>query len=211
MYALTHPDQAAILIGFFLLVAFPVHEFCHAFAAWRLGDDTAQRQGYLTLNPIKHFHPWGGLFLVLSVVLTGLPFGFAATPVNRANLRGRHGEAVVAAAGPLSNVAMALVLGLVTRFLAGDVMFVITSPERLWILLGLLVYGNIVLGIFNFVPVPPLDGSAVLLSFLPPRTRWRIEPAFTQYGILLLIVVFVFGGYLIGPVAETMFHVLVGY
>jgi len=211
MFVLQHPDEAAILIGFFLLVAFPVHEFCHAFAAWRLGDDTARRAGFLTLNPIKHFHPVGGTFLVLSVLLTGIPLGFAATPVNRSNLRGRHGEAIVAAAGPLSNAALAIVFGLVARYLAGNFEFAISAPDRLWVLLGLIIYGNIVLGIFNFLPVPPLDGSAILLSLLPQQTRWRIEPGFTQYGMLLLLAVFVFGGYVISPVADAVFHALVGY
>jgi Zn-dependent protease len=211
MFVLQHPDEAAILIGFFLLVAFPVHEFCHGFAAWRLGDDTARRAGFLTLNPVRHFNPVGGTFLVLSVLLTGVPLGFAATPVNRANLRGRHGEAIVAAAGPLSNVVLAVVFGLVTRYLAGDVAFAISAPDRLWVLLGLIVYGNIALGIFNLLPVPPLDGSAILLSLLPLRTRWRIEPAFAQYGMLLLLAVFVLGGYVISPVADAAFHALVGY
>ena len=211
MFAFNHPDEAAILIGFFLIVAFPVHEFCHAFAAWRLGDSTARWGGYLTLNPIKHFHPIGGTFLVLSVLISGIPIGFAATPVNRANLRGRHGEGVVAAAGPLSNFGMALVLGLVTRLLAHNLDFATSAPERLWVLLGLVVYGNIVLGIFNFLPLPPLDGSAVLLSLAPPRARWRIERGFAQYGMLLLLAVFVFGGYLISPIANALFSALVGY
>ncbi len=211
MFVLQHPDEAAILIAFFLLVAFPVHELCHGLAAWRLGDDTARLGGRLTLNPIKHFDPIGGTCLVLSVCLTGMPLGYAATPVNRARLRGRHGEAIVAAAGPLSNFAMALVFGLVTRALAGNLSFALSAPERLWILLGMLTYGNIILGIFNLVPVPPLDGSTVLLSFLPARTRFRFEPGFRQYGLLLFIVVFMFGGYVIGPAADAMFHALVGY
>jgi Zn-dependent protease len=211
MFVLQHPDEAAILIGFFLLVAFPVHEFCHAFAAWRLGDSTARRGGYLTLNPVKHFHPIGGTFLLLSVAISGIPLGFAATPVNRANLRGRYGEGIVAAAGPLSNVAMALVFGLATRLLAHNLDFAASAPERLWVLLGLIVYGNIVLGIFNILPVPPLDGSAVLLSLVPPRVRWRIEPALAQYGMLLLLVVFVVGGYVISPIADALFSALVGY
>lgn len=211
MFVLQQPDVTAILLAFFLLVAFPVHEFCHAFAAWRLGDDTARRAGYLTLNPLKHFHPIGGTMLVASVVLMGLPLGFAATPVNRARLRGRYGEAVVAGAGPLSNFGLAIAFGLVARVLASDVQFALTSPDRLWYLLYLVIWGNVVLGIFNLLPVPPLDGSAVLLSLLPRRVRTRIEPGYTQYGLLLLLAVFLFGGYLIGPAATLAFHALVGY
>ena len=175
LFALQAPDQAAILIAFFLLVAFPVHEFSHAFAAWRLGDDTARRAGKLTLNPISHFHPLGGLMLILSVVMIGMPFGFAATPVNPSKLRGRHGEAIVAAAGPLSNVAMALVFGLVMRALFNSDA-ALGIPPRVFVLLDLIVYGNIVLGIFNVLPVPPLDGSTILLSFLPREMRWRSAP-----------------------------------
>lgn len=211
MFVLQHPDEAAILIGFFLLVVFPVHEFCHAFAAWRLGDDTARLAGKLTLNPLSHFHPLGGTALVLSVLLTGMPLGFAVTPVNPRNLHGRYGEAIVAAAGPLSNVAIALGVGLVARILADNAQFVDTSPDRLWQLLGMVVYGNIVLGIFNFLPVPPLDGSTVLLSLLPSQTRWRLEPQFATYGMLLLLPVFLVGGYAISPIADATFHALVGY
>ena len=210
MFLIQHPDEAAILIAFFLLVAFPVHELCHAFAAWRLGDNTARFDGRLTLNPIKHFHPIGGTFLVLSVVLTGVPLGFAATPVNRANLRGRYGEAIVAAAGPLSNFAMALLFAIPMRILLGDVHLLLTAP-RLFDLLGLLVWGNVVLGIFNFLPVPPLDGGAVLLSLLPQRTRWRIEPQLAPYTMLLLLVVFFLGGYVISPVAQVIYRALVGF
>jgi len=210
MFLIQHPDEAAILIAFFLLVAFPVHELCHGFAAWRLGDNTARFDGRLTLNPIKHFHPIGGTFLVLSVILTGVPLGFAATPVNRANLRGRYGEAIVAAAGPLSNFAMALLFAIPMRILLGDVHLLLTAP-RLFDLLGLLVWGNVVLGIFNFLPVPPLDGGAVLLSLLPQRTRWRIEPQLAPYTMLLLLVVFFLGGYVISPVAQVIYRALVGF
>jgi Zn-dependent protease len=211
MFVLQHPDEAAILIAFFLLVAFPVHELCHAIAAWRLGDDTAQRAGRLTLNPLKHFDPIGGTCLVISVCLTGMPLGYASTPVNHARLRGQHGEAIVAAAGPLSNVAMAVGFGLVTRVLAGNFEFAVSAPERLWILLGLLTYSNIFLAIFNFIPVPPLDGSMILLSLLPPRTRFTFEPAYRQYGLILFFAVFLFGGYVMTPIADAAFHALVGY
>jgi Zn-dependent protease len=210
MFLLQHPDEAAILIAFFLLVAFPVHELCHALAAWRLGDNTARLDGRLTLNPIKHFHPIGGSFLILSVVLTGVPLGFAATPVNRANLRGRYGEAIVAAAGPLSNFAMALAFAIPMRILLGNVELIVSTP-RLFDLLGMLVWGNIVLGIFNFLPVPPLDGGTVMLTLLPLRTRWRVEPALAQFGMILLLAVFFLGGYVISPVAEAIYRAIVGF
>ena len=107
------PDQF-ILIAIFLLVGFPVHEFCHAFVAYRLGDATAKMFGRLTLNPIVHFDPIGGLFLIVSVLAgTGFVFGWAKpTPVNPGNLRDRrNGEVLVSLAGPASNLVMACVDG----------------------------------------------------------------------------------------------------
>jgi Zn-dependent protease len=211
VYALQHPDLAAITIGLFLGIVFPLHEFFHAFAAWRLGDDTARRAGKLTLNPLSHFHPLGGTALIVSVLLTGSPLGFALTPVNPNRLRGRYGEAIVSAAGPLSNFGIAVVVGLVARALAGNLDFVFSAPDRLWQLIGLVVFGNIALGIFNFLPVWPLDGGTVLLSLVPLRVRARLEPLFNQYGPLMFIAAFMAGGYVIGPLAERMFHGLVGY
>lgn len=211
MFAAQHPDYALILIGFFLLVVFPVHELAHALTAHALGDRTPQEHGRLTLNPLSHFHPIGGTMLVISVVLTGMPLGFATTPVNPSRLCGRHGDAVVSAAGPLSNFALALLVGIPTRFLAANADFAANAPDRLWVLLGMLVYGNIALGIFNLLPVPPLDGGAVMLSLLPERLRRSIEPNLATYSLLLLVVVFMFGDYVIGPIAEAAFHQVVGY
>jgi Zn-dependent protease len=211
MFALDHPDYAAILIALFLGVVFPIHEFCHAFTAWRLGDDTAQRQGYLTLNPVKHFHPLGGTMLILSVALAGMPLGFALTPVSPWKLRGRYGEGLVSAAGPLSNLAIALVVGIVARVIASNDNIVATAPERLWILLFLVIYGNILIGIFNLMPVPPLDGGTVFLSALNARTRAGIEPTLRQVGPFLFLILFLYAGNLIEPVASGIFHALVGY
>ena len=103
-----------------LLVAFPVHEFSHALAAYRLGDSTATLFGRLTLNPIAHFDPLGGTLLVLSVLVAGSPFGFGwakPTPVNPAQpAGGRCGEAIVAGAGPLSNLLLAVAAAIPLRF-----------------------------------------------------------------------------------------------
>jgi Zn-dependent protease len=210
------PVLAIMLIAFFLLIAFPVHEFFHAYAADRLGDRTPRGYGRLTLNPIAHFHPVGGTMLVISVALAGIPLGFAATPINPSNLRGRYGEAIVAVAGPLSNLVLAAAAAIPLRFVYAsglDFEYPILGQA-----LALIVWGNIILGLFNLVPVPPLDGGAILLSLVPRETAWQLRPILSQYGLLILVALFflpIFNGQTIGgrvliPIADAVFRVLVG-
>lgn len=210
------PVLAIMLIAFFLLIAFPVHEFFHAYAADRLGDRTPRGYGRLTLNPIAHFHPVGGTMLVISVALAGIPLGFAATPINPYNLRGRYGEAIVAVAGPLSNLVLAAAAAIPLRFVyASGLDFEYPILEQA---LALIVWGNIILGLFNLVPVPPLDGGAILLSLVSRETAWQLRPILSQYGLLILVALFflpIFNGQTIGgrvliPVADAIFRVLVG-
>jgi Zn-dependent protease len=210
------PVLAIMLIAFFLLIAFPVHEFFHAYAADRLGDRTPRGYGRLTLNPIAHFHPVGGTMLVISVALAGIPLGFAATPVNPSNLRGRYGEAIVAAAGPLSNLVLAAAAAIPLRFVyASGLDFEYPILEQA---LALIVWGNIILGLFNLVPVPPLDGGAILLSLVSRETARQLRPILSQYGLLILVALFflpIFDGQTIGgrvliPIADAVFRVLVG-
>ena len=210
------PVLAIMLIAFFLLIAFPVHEFFHAYAADRLGDRTPRGYGRLTLNPIAHFHPVGGTMLVISVALAGIPLGFAATPVNPSNLRGRYGEAIVAVAGPLSNLVLAAAAAIPLRFVyASGLDFEYPILEQA---LALIVWGNIILGLFNLVPVPPLDGGAILLSVVSRETAWQLRPILSQYGLLILVALFflpIFNGQTIGgrvliPIADAVFRVLVG-
>jgi Zn-dependent protease len=216
LWATDHPIEALVLIGFFLLVAFPVHEFFHAWMAYRLGDATAKLNGKLTLNPVAHFHPIGGTMLVLSILIAGIPLGFAATPVNPLNLRGRYGEAYVAAAGPLSNLLLASVLAIPLRLLMAnsslDVDPLVVNA------LGFIVWGNVILGLFNLVPIPPLDGGTILLSLVPRQTAWQWGPILRQYGIFILVLVFFFpigtggsiGGLILYPLADAIYSVLVG-
>ncbi len=219
MFVSQHPVEAIALIAFFLLLAFPVHEFAHALAAYRLGDSTAKLFGRLTLNPIAHFDQFGGSMLVISVLLTGFPFGFAQTPVNPRNLRGRHGDAVVSAAGPISNFIMAAVVAIPLRILHEQPELYL-SDLALWstvesILFYIVMY-SIVLGLFNLIPIPPLDGGTIMLTLLSPRTAWSIRPFLSQYGFFLIILLILpLGGQsIIGrvllPIADVIYGVLVG-
>lgn len=201
------PVAAIALIAFFLLLSFPIHEFAHAFAAYRLGDGTAKLFGKLTLNPIAHFDQVGGTMLVLSVLVAGIPFGFAQTPVNPRNLRGRHGDAIVAAAGPLANLLVAAVVAIPVRVMLGSPNLVFSYPEA-YNVLDLIVRYSILLGLFNLIPVPPLDGGAILLSFLSPRQQWQVRPFLAQYGffILILLILPIFGG--VSPIQRVLFPIM---
>lgn len=184
-----------LLLAVFLLVAFPIHEFAHALAAFRLGDHTARMFGRLTLDPRAHFDPMGGLILAFTILFTPFGFGWAKpTPVNPMNLRaGRWGEAIVAAAGPASNLVLALAGALPLRYVLTTGMQV---PELFLTFLYFFVVINLVLMVFNFLPIPPLDGSKVLFAFLDPTTERQIRPVLEQYGfVILLFAIFpLFGG-----------------
>lgn len=206
--------KAAVVIVF-LGVAFPIHEFAHALAAYRLGDGTAKLMGRLTLDPRAHFDPAGGLILVISVLLSPFAFGWAKpTPVNPRNLRGgRWGEAMVAAAGPISNLVLAIAAAIPLRYIIATGMQVGLIAD----FLSLFIYINLLLMIFNFIPVPPLDGSKVLFAFLDPRTAWQVRPMLEQYGfyILLILIVPLFGGVsilgtVIGAIIRPLYSLLTG-
>jgi Zn-dependent protease len=206
-----------IVVAIMLLVGFPVHEFAHALAAYRLGDSTAKLFGRLTLNPVAHFDPLGGILLAVSFIGSGFGFGWAKpTPVNPSNLAGgRRGEAMVAAAGPLSNLVLAAAAALPLRFIL-NTNLATEVPELIILILGLFVYINLVLMIFNLLPIPPLDGSKVLFAFLPPRLAWQWRPVLEQYGFILLLLLFFLppgnsiGGQILGPILNAIFRLLVG-
>jgi len=166
-----------------VLVSLTLHELAHAWVAWRLGDPTAKSQGRLTLNPIVHLDPLGTLMFVLTALIANLPFGWARpVPVDpRYFRRAKEGMAIVAAAGPLMNFLLALVCWGVVRHveLSGQWAEVL---EKAYIV-------NLVLGIFNLVPVPPLDGSRILGVVMDDATyvRWiRLD----QYGMLVVFGAF---------------------
>jgi len=175
-----------------LLFSVVIHEVSHGYAALFLGDRTAEYEGRLTLNPIKHIDPIGTIaFPLLGLLFGGIIFGWAKpVPYNPYNLRNkRWGEAIVAFAGPLSNILLALIFGLFIRFyiIPHDL---ISSP--LGSLSVIIVLINITLALFNLVPVPPLDGSKILSSFLPQgavKVRESIE-RFGFFGVLIFIFFF---------------------
>jgi Zn-dependent protease len=203
--------EKLLLIVIFLGVAFPVHEFAHAYAAYRLGDSTAKHMGRLTLNPVKHFDPIGGVIFILSVIAgVGLIIGWAKpTPVNTRNLRDmRNGEVIVAIAGPLMNLVMAMLGAFVFRVLDQSG---VSLPDFTWTLLYLFVLYNLGLMIFNLIPVPPLDGSTVLFRFLSPQTAWQIRPMLSQYGLLVVLLFVVFAGQQLGGFLQDAALRMVGY
>jgi Zn-dependent protease len=207
-----------IVVAIMLLVGFPVHEFAHALAAYRLGDSTARFMGRLTLNPIAHFDPLGGILLAITFI--GSPFGFGwakPTPVNPSNLEGgRRGEAIVAIAGPISNLVLALAAALPLRYLLANPDLARQLPSVVIQVLILFVFINLVLMVFNLFPIPPLDGSKVLFAFLPPQVAWRYRPMLEQYGFILLLLVFFLppgesiGFRILGPILDGLFGLLVG-
>lgn len=217
------PDNlipAVIVVAIMLLVGFPVHEFAHALAAYRLGDATAKNFGRLTLNPIAHFDPLGGILLAVSFIGSGGNFGFGwakPTPVNPSNLAGgRRGEALVAAAGPLSNFVLAAAAALPLRYILANPELQAQIPSMVLQILSLFVLINLVLMIFNLLPIPPLDGSRVLFAFLPLRLSWQWRPILEQYGFVLLLLLFFLppggsiGGRILFPILDAFFFLLVG-
>lgn len=166
-----------------VLASLTLHELAHAWVAWRLGDPTAKEQGRLTLNPIVHIDPLGTAMFVLTYLLAGLPFGWARpVPVDPRNFRRpKEGMALVAAAGPATNFVLALACFAAFRHVgAGE-----NILQALYI--GFAV--NVILGIFNLIPVPPLDGSRIVGMLMDNATyaRWL---ALDQVGMLVVFGAF---------------------
>jgi Zn-dependent protease len=198
-----------------IIICFPIHEFSHAWTAYRLGDSTARYQGRLTLDPRAHFDPVGAAMLLISS-LVGFGIGWAKpTPVNPYNLRyGRRGESLVALSGPLSNLLLAAVFAIPVRLIwTTPALFEAVSANiiasAIYDVVWFLVLINVFLFLFNLLPIPPLDGWKVLLGLVDARTAFSLRQ-FEQYGFVLLIVIIVFGGRIIAPIGFAVFDVLTG-
>ena len=173
-----------------------IHEVAHGAVAYSLGDPTAKLQNRLTLNPINHLDLFGSFILPLMMYLAtqgGFVFGWAKpVPYNPYNLRDqRFGPALVAAAGPAANLAIAIIFSLLLNFL----------PLNLVVqgLMVTVIVTNIVLAVFNLFPIPPLDGSKILFSLLPSRFE-NFQRTFENYGLFLLVLFLLFGGSLLNSV-----------
>ncbi len=196
-----------------LIFSVMIHEISHGYVAEHLGDPTARNAGRLTLNPIKHLDFFGSFLLpiMLFVVSRGtFVFGWAKpVPYNPAYLKNpKTGAGKIAFAGPISNLILAAVFGIFLRLLP-----VIGYPAGLPLasFFSLIVYMNILLAIFNMVPLPPLDGSKVLFSLLPPgETSFQITTFLERYGLFLLMFFMFFGFQFIVPIVNLLYKVFVG-
>jgi Zn-dependent protease len=215
--------SAFIVVATMLLVGFPVHEFMHAWTAMKLGDNTARWMGRVSLDPRAHLDQTGALVLGATAVFNalggGLLFGWAKpTPVNPVNLRyGRRGHALVAFAGPASNLVTAALVAIVIRAVIWVDPDISPILELFWTALWLLLWLNIVLFIFNLIPIPPLDGWSVLKGLLPAPAARRMTELEIQYASVLpmvffgfIIILFVGGGDILLPIIDSIARLLVG-
>ena len=187
-----------------ILIASTVHEYAHAYVAFRLGDATAKAEGRLTLNPIKHIDPLGALSMIL------FRFGWSKpVPINEYSFRNREvGTALVAFAGPLSNLIMAALTGLI------NFIFIKDSNSLIAFLLYTFATINIALAVFNLIPIPPLDGHKIVRAFLPKNLKyyWEKLEKYSIFLILLIILPFsplrniIFN--FIGTVLDTFLRIL---
>lgn len=195
----------SILILIFSVV---IHEVSHGYAAYLQGDNTARFQGRLTLNPLKHLEWFGSFILpVMSYLLGGFIIGWAKpVPFNPYNLRNQKwGEAIVAFAGPLSNICIALFFGLLIRFGVA-----ISFGQAFFHVSSLIVLINLVLATFNLIPVPPLDGSKILFSILPYRMQ-GIRDFLEQNGLFIMLFFVFFLWQFVLPIVSFEFRLITGF
>jgi Zn-dependent protease len=178
----------ALALIVILLISIDIHELAHAVVADRLGDSTPRRMGELSLNPLVHMDQVGIMLLLLTAI-SNFAFTYGRTHVNPTNLKfgPQRGGALVAIVGPLSNLALAIIVGLVLRL---DVYGVISLPNNVGNFLVDAMFINVVLFVINLIPIPPLDGFSVLAGFLSARQMYSLAPL-QQWGPLVILLVFI--------------------
>jgi Zn-dependent protease len=200
-----------------LLFSLSVHESAHGWMAWKLGDETAKRLGRVSLNPIVHIDPIGTLLFPLIQIFTNVPLlGWAKpTPYNPANFRRdvsmRTGHVLVAAAGPVSNFLLALIFtGVLVVLVRGGM--VVSRDSFLLTLAVLGIQLNVLLALFNLVPIPPLDGSKVASFGLRGDLGERYDRVVGPYGFVILMLLLMTGalGYVLGPIQNLILRALFG-
>ena len=191
-----------------VIVAITFHEYAHAYAADKLGDDTPRMQGRLNLNPMSHLDPVGFMLLMFAGFGWGKPVQINPRNFNR-NVRMDKGEAIVSIAGPLMNfiiaIISAIVLGAIYMFASASFLMS-TVGNIIYILLQELVVINIGLGVFNLIPLPPLDGSKIFINFMPYNwRRWILEHSQIFYYIFLAIWITGLASIIIAPVINLLY------
>jgi Zn-dependent protease len=191
-----------------LIMSVVVHEVSHGFAARFYGDNTAEYEGRLTLNPLKHLDPFGSVILPLLLYMTSagsFVFGWAKpVPYNPHNLKpGRWPEAFVALAGPLSNIVIALFFGMLIRFGGGSF-----TTEFLHIT-AVIVLINLLLAVFNLMPFPPLDGSKLLYAIFPEKL-YEMRRFFDRFGLIITIIFIFFIWDHVAPLVGVLFGLITG-
>ncbi|MFC1711549.1 site-2 protease family protein [Patescibacteria group bacterium] len=193
---------AFIVLAVSLVIAITVHEFAHAFVADKLGDPTPKINDRLTLNPLSHLDPIGTLALLIASFGWGKP-----VPIDPYNLRNpKRDSALISLAGPASNLILATLLSLLLKFTT------LALPAS--VIMAIIVL-NVNLAVFNLLPIPPLDGSKILVGFLPHDIAWKIEESLSRYGMILLIfLVFPFFGQslaitIISPIINLILSLLI--
>jgi len=191
-----------------LIMSIVIHEVSHGFMAEHFGDETARDAGRLTLNPIKHLDLFGSIILpaVLIISHAGFLFGWAKpVPYNPNNLSNRKwGTIAVAGAGVLANFIIAIFFGLVIRFTSHAAL-----PAGFYFITSAIVIVNLALAIFNLVPIPPLDGSKILFSFLPESISTTLFQ-YEQYALILLLIFIIFFSDYLYPILAFLFHLISG-